>query len=110
MNTIEQVQNALIDGSLLLAPSLCAEMRSQLAGEMSRLFELKTIIELREPAIWLALREKSASDASTDRAYSRTSDGLELLQLKSLIKRSEKLSRGLDTIIRNAVSEQFNQH
>lgn len=107
---IETVQNALRDGSLLNNPHLCAQYRSQLSGEYSYLVGLLDEMKTMKPLVWLEMRKEHKSDSATNKAYEATEDGIKEVQIKNKLKRCEKLMQGLNSIIKIAEAEAFNQY
>lgn len=109
-SNIKQVQEAMLDGSLISNPHLCAEYRSMLSGEYSYLVgELEEIKSIK-PLVWLEMRKEYKSDSATDKAYDATESGIREEKLRSQIKRIEKLISGLGSLIRIAESESHNQY
>lgn len=107
---IEQVQEALRDKSLLSNPHLCAEYRSQLAGEYSYLVGQLEELKATKPLVWLEMRKEFKSDSATDKAFDATGVGVEAIKLHGLIKRCEKLISGLGSLIKVAEGASRNQY
>lgn len=105
---IEEVTQALRDGTLLRSPHLAAEYRSRLSGEYSYLMGLLEKSKDTKAEVWLELRKQNKSDTSTERAYELTEDGRNEVRLRSELKRVEKLLTGLSTIIKDAENEAKN--
>lgn len=107
---ISEVQEALRGGSLANNPHQCAMYRSMLAGEYSYLVGMTEQIKARKPAIWLEMRKNNKSDASTEKEYGATTDGVAEKMIEANIKRCEKLMSGLGSLIRLAENEALNQY
>jgi len=110
METIEKIEQELRSNELISNPHQCAEYIATLSGELSFYLAKISDIEKLHPHQWLALRKEQKSDASTDKAWQRTEEGIEHNWYESRIKRIKALIGGLRAIIRNAEAEQFNQH
>lgn len=104
-----QVQEGLRDRSLFNNPSLCAEYRAQLSGEYTFVDAQLEEIIIRKPFVWQELRKLNKSDASTDRAYETTEDGIEEIKLSGKLKRMAKLMSGLSSLIKLAENTAHNQ-
>lgn len=104
---IDTVQNALRDRSLISNPHLCAEYKSLLAGEYSYLVGCLEDLKARKPLVWLEMRKEHKSDSATNKAYEATEDGMLETQLKSKLKRIEKLTQGVSSLIKLAEGESF---
>lgn len=107
---IDQVQEALREGSLISNPHVCAQYRSQLSGEYSYICGQLEEIKTRKPLVWLEMRKEHKSDSATDKAYEVTEDGIKESQLKGMLKRADKLLSGLSSLIRLAENEAKNIH
>ena len=110
MEILEEVQEALRDGSLLNAPHLAAEYRSKLSGEYSYLMGMLEQLKADKPIVWLEMRKEYKSDTATDRAYEGTTSGRDEIVLRGRIKRIEKLLSGLSTIVKDAEQQALNHY
>jgi len=105
---IEDIQQSLLTGGD--SPHTLAEYKLILAGEYSRVAgQLETILA-RKPAIWNTMREEVKSDKACDRLYEATSDGIDEMVLKLQLKKIDKMSGAIGSLLRVAEGESRNQY
>jgi hypothetical protein len=83
-----------------MTPSEAAEKRYQLSVEYGNLSEELEAILLRKTDQWRALRTDTKSDTAADRIWDATPDGKREIHLTMSIKRNEKESSALSSLIR----------
>lgn len=105
--TLEQIQDELIEGDI--TPHRISQFRAYLAAryslEAGRLHPIQAI----KPAIWLAARGRKDSDTATEREWEASEPGLRELELKSILKRIDRLSSALNAIMKIKEGEVRNQ-
>lgn len=109
-NIVEEVQEALRDGSLLNNPVKCAEYRSRLSGEYSYTVGRLEETRAKKAETWIELRKGQKSDTATDKVYDSTPMGLIEQRYKAQEKRIEKMMQGLNSIIKSAENEAINHY
>jgi len=83
-----------------LSPHILAEYKVKIAGWYSFYSEKAENIMARRPVVWNELREAVKSDKSADRAYEGTEDGIELMRLTMLLKRLDKMTSSISSLLR----------
>lgn len=92
------------------SPHEIADMRAFLASAYSfHSGQLQEILE-RKPSRWLELRANLKSDTATDRTWDATTDGINEMKLKFVIKRIEKLIGGCKSLLQVAEGEARNHY
>ena len=90
-------------------PREIAEERYELAAEYGRMSTLLEAILERKAPMWQAMREKTESDKSADRAYEATQDGINEMKLRMALKRLEKMMSAGSSLLRVLEVEARNQ-
>ena len=98
MTNLEIVEDKLATGGY--SPHDLADYKVSLAAEYSHLSGQLEDIWTRKPSIWNTMRPNHKSDTATERAYSATSDGMTEIVLKSRLKRIEKMTSAISSMLR----------
>lgn len=93
-----------------LSPHTLAEYKVKLAGWYSFYSQQLEDIMARRPVVWNALRKDLKSDKSADRAYEGTEDGIDLMRLTMLLKRIDKMTSSISSLLRLKELEARNMH
>lgn len=92
----------------MTTPREAAEKKEKLAGEYSRLSERLESIRKQKPKLWMDMRAELKSDKAADRAWEASEMGLEELSIVMEMKRNEKETSALNSLIRVAENEARN--
>lgn len=83
-----------------MTPAEIANKRYELSVEYGRLSEQLEAILLRKADTWRALRVDTKSDTAADRVWDATEDGKEELRLVMTMKRNQRESSALSSLLR----------
>ncbi len=106
--TIDEIQDKLRIGGN--SPHDLAEMRAFLSSAYSYHAGLLQEILKKKAISWLNIRTGTKSDASADRTWDSTPDGLEEMENEMMLKRIDKLMSGIGSLLRVAEGEARNQY
>jgi hypothetical protein len=108
MYTVESIEEKLRVGGT--SPHELADMRAFLASAYSfHTGQLQEILE-KKAHRWLEMRATLKSDTATDRTWDATQDGVDEMKLRLAIKRIEKLSSAIKSLLQVAEGEARNQY
>lgn len=93
-----QIQEALQVGNI--PPHVLAEYKVKLAGWYSHYAGQLEEIMARRPSVWNELRKPLKSDKSADRAYESTEDGIQLMRLTMTLKKLDKMTSAISSLLR----------
>lgn len=110
MENIDQIENKLRKGELILDPHGCAQFVAQLSGELSFYLSKQGDIAQQRSKNWLEIRKTCKSDTQAEKEWSITKEGIEYAWYEVRIKRCKSLITGLKVLIKNAELEQMNLH
>lgn len=105
--TLEHIEHAMVGG--IHSPGQIADFRTYLAADASLTAAKLEDILSQKPKIWLAIREHKNSDTAADREWDNTEMGIREMQLRSRIKRIDRLSSALASKLRVMELEARNQ-
>ena len=106
---IERIAIDLRDGVYQDNPHQAAHDVSMLAGDFYFLCAKLEAILQKKPATWNTLRPNYKSDTACEKAWEKTSEGIEEMSLKLMIKSAEKMMSALRSIIRVHETQAKNQ-
>ena len=109
MDNLVKTEQLMKAGQFKNNPHACAEYKAMLAAEYSFYTGQLEDILVRKPEVWNDLRKECESDKAAERKWESSKDGIDEMGLRLRLKRIDKLSGALSTLIRIAEGEAKNQ-